>query len=159
MCPERLIPDLLRAHAAGERPVLRHPEAVRPWQHVLDCLHGYRMLVDALLAGVVEARRAWNFGPEPEDVLTVSQVAEIVATALGAPRGFDAASGELPEVSRLLLDASAAGRELGWRNHLPAAAAITWAVDFERGGGDARELALQQLRDFTASAAASVPAP
>jgi CDP-glucose 4,6-dehydratase len=158
VCPERLVPDLLRAHAAGERPVLRYPEAVRPWQHVLDCLHGYRMVVDALLAGVAEARRAWNFGPEPQDVLTVGQVADLVATALGAAPGFDVVPSELRESSRLVLDASAAGRVLGWRNRLPAAAAIAWAVDFERLDGDARELALQQLREFTASASASVPA-
>jgi nucleoside-diphosphate-sugar epimerase len=89
----------------------------------------------------------------------VSQVAEIVASELGAPPGFEVVPSELPESSRLLLDASAAGRVLGWRNRLPAAAAIRWAVGFERTGGDARELALRQLADFAAAAPGPVPAP
>src|SRR4051812_50130460 len=62
VCPERLLVDLLAAFAAGRPAVLRRPEAVRPWQHVLDCLHGYLALVDALLAGRA-AGAAFNFGP------------------------------------------------------------------------------------------------
>src|SRR5207244_7879919 len=61
---DRLVPDVLRALDRSEPVVLRHPEAVRPWQHVLDPLHGYLLLAERLLGSSAEAPAALNFGPE-----------------------------------------------------------------------------------------------
>ena len=71
---DRLIPDLVRAVGAGEPLVIRSPRATRPWQHVLDCLSGYLLLGQRLLAGDATCADAWNFGPDGEGNRTVEQV-------------------------------------------------------------------------------------
>ena len=71
---DRLVPDLVRAVSNGEPLVIRSPEATRPWQHVLDCLSGYLVLGQRLLAGQAEFAEAWNFGPAEEGTRTVEQV-------------------------------------------------------------------------------------
>ena len=61
---DRIVPDIYRAVAGGERLVLRMPEATRPWQHVLDCVAGYLVFAEALHSGE-DVPRALNFGPVP----------------------------------------------------------------------------------------------
>jgi CDP-glucose 4,6-dehydratase len=71
---ERLIPDIIRAYESGQTLTLRYPEAVRPWQHVLDCLRGYISLLDSVsLPGFAGA---WNFGPHPKDLWSVLDVVD-----------------------------------------------------------------------------------
>src|ERR1700722_9385833 len=73
---DRLIPDAMRAFAAGKPLVIRYPNATRPWQHVLEAINGYLVLAEALLAGKKSFADAWNFGPNPEAFSTVQNVAE-----------------------------------------------------------------------------------
>ena len=68
---DRLVPDLVRAFEAGTSPLIRSPDAVRPWQHVLEALGGYLLLGERLLAGERDLAQAWNFGPSDEDARTV----------------------------------------------------------------------------------------
>ena len=62
---DRLVPDIVRALLAGERPLIRNPDSVRPWQHVLEALGGYLLIAERLLAGEREFANAWNFGVLP----------------------------------------------------------------------------------------------
>ncbi len=78
---DRLLPDLVAAYAHGQAPRLRFPRAVRPWQHVLDCLNGYLTLADALLAGSGPGQ--WNFGPGRDSFVEVGQVATLAAELWG----------------------------------------------------------------------------
>ena len=79
---DRLVPDVVRAAHSSKRLVLRHPEATRPWQHVLDCVAGYLLFVEALSAkGAMP--RALNFGANPRAPLTVAALAEAMLSALG----------------------------------------------------------------------------
>ena len=71
--PGRLLPDLVRAFAAGVPAELRHPDGVRPWQHVLDALAGYLLLAERLAANPASFSTAWNFGPDEDDELDRGQ--------------------------------------------------------------------------------------
>ena len=112
---DRLVPDIARALELGEPIVLRRPDAVRPWQHVLDCLHGYLLIGAAMLRGTPLAP-AYNFahgGP----TATVLEVAEAVVSEWGAPpdRIVIRREADGAEAGPLILDASLAQHELGWR--------------------------------------------
>jgi CDP-glucose 4,6-dehydratase len=112
---DRLVPDLVRAAAAGRATAVRRPGARRPWQHVLDPLAGYLLLGQRLLDGDASAAGAWNFGPSEDGALTVREVVERMAHAWGAVR-YETDSAEHPhEAGTLVLDCSKARHGLGWR--------------------------------------------
>ncbi len=113
---DRLVPDCIRAFAAGEPVRLRSPDAVRPWQHVLGPLSGYLTLAVRLLGEDGERfTQAWNFGPDADDDASVSEVAQRIATLWGGSaqveRGPDP---HRQEAGLLRLDSTQARSELGW---------------------------------------------
>lgn len=146
---DRLMVDLLAAYAAGVPAVLRNPSAVRPWQHVLDCLHGYLVLVDTLLEGRA-AGAAYNFGPLASSAQTVGAVATRVADRWGRGASWRAepeAAG-LAEAELLTLDCGKAETELGWRSALTLEQTLDLTVDWARrvaAGDDARDVTLAQI--------------
>lgn len=71
---DRLIPDIVRSIAKSEKLLIRNPNSIRPWQHVLEPLSGYLMLGQKLLEGKKEFAEAWNFGPNNEETLTVHEI-------------------------------------------------------------------------------------
>ncbi|WP_205963748.1 CDP-glucose 4,6-dehydratase [Roseicella aquatilis] len=119
---QRLVPDLVRAQAAGEALLLRRPEATRPFQHVLDVLRGYLLLAERLAAGT--APPALNFGPLDGEI----RVRDLIAAwgeASGAPVAWQQERGPvMPEAPRLGLDSSLAGEALGWHPLLSTPQAI-----------------------------------
>ncbi len=148
---DRLMPDLLHAFASGEPARLRYPDAVRPWQHVLDCLHGYVLLVDALLDG--SGAGAWNFGPDPGSFRTVRDTADLAASAWADGARWVADDDEHPhEAALLTLDATRARRELGWVDVLGFEQAVTWTVDWSkrvRAGENALDVTLDQIDEYS----------
>lgn len=148
--PDRLLPDLLASFAIGRTPLLRYPQAVRPWQHVLDCLNGYLTLADALLAG--GGRGEWNFGPSRQSFVDVAHLADLVAEFWGDGAGWTTDVGDHPhEATLLALDASKAERELGWHNRLSVRDSVAWTVSWEkdiRMGKDPRDITLAQIVAF-----------
>lgn len=155
VCAERLMVDLIAAFSAGQDVHLRYPQAVRPWQHVLDCLAGYLALVEALLAGR-QAGEAFNFGPGPESFVDVGHVAATVAQLWGTGAGvvIDPAP-DLPEAALLALDASKAHEELGWRNQLDFTETLSWTVAWAKrtaAGEDPRQVCSEQIAAFRAGA-------
>jgi CDP-glucose 4,6-dehydratase len=150
VCKDRLLPDLLRAFAEGRPAQIRYPAAVRPWQHVLDCLNGYVLLSDALVAG--DGIGAWNFGPGPESFVTVGEIADLAAGLWGDGAAWTTDGDDHPHEAELLaLDASRARAELGWNDRLAFAEAVTWTVQWEAArvaGGRPLDLTLEQIRAF-----------
>jgi CDP-glucose 4,6-dehydratase len=134
--PDRLLPDAYRAFAAGAPLVIRRPGAIRPWQHVLDPLHGYLRLVEAVSAGTAQPG-PYNFGPER--AASVHSVAARFLSALGASR--DPAIVIEPsaehETAVLAVDSTRARSQLGWVPRWPTEAAIdaaaAWYRDFHAG--------------------------
>jgi CDP-glucose 4,6-dehydratase len=112
---DRLIPDLVRARAAGVPLAVRSPGAIRPWQHVLDCLAGYLLLGANLIAGKRQFAGAWNFGPDADDTRTVAQVLSVLES-LWPGLCWRSDNSERPQESATLsLDSSRARTLLGWR--------------------------------------------
>src|SRR6266446_3873476 len=112
---DRLVPDLVRAQAVGTSLALRSPDATRPWQHVLECLHGYLQLGARLVEGKREFASAWNFGPAPEDNRTVAMVLEGLRAHWPDLRWHNGKVDTLHEAQLLYLDSSKARNSLGWR--------------------------------------------
>ena len=111
---ERIVPDLMRS-AVTQLPVnIRYPQAIRPWQHVLDCLSGYLVITKALLDGNVSAARAWNVGPKADAGLTVQQIAERLSRHFPAISWTISEEPALHEASFLSLNSSAIQKNLGW---------------------------------------------
>lgn len=135
---DRLVVDVVSALLDDRPPTLRFPNAVRPWQFVLDPLAGYLRLAERALEAPAEAAGGWNFGPEPDDCRPVAWLTERLTHALGRDTPWTLAAGSHPhEAGLLLLDASKARRELGWRPafDLPAAvdATAAWYLAYARG--------------------------
>lgn len=129
---DRLIPDLIRAVAAGESLVIRSPHATRPWQHVLDCLNGYLLLGQHLLAGDTRCAEAWNFGPDGRGNQTVEQVLAELARTWPKFR-WHATSGPGPHEAGLLqLDSAKARMTLEWQPVWDFDNAIAHTADWYR---------------------------
>lgn len=152
---DRIVPDAWRAAKTQQNLRLRHPEAVRPWQHVLDALSGYLTYLQAAATRTV-VPVSLNFGPASAEQLTVGEVASAVLAGLGSHRTCEVAPGpHAPEAQALVLDSSQAWKVLGWRARLSPQEAIQWAVDWYRGfdrSESARELCERQLDRYEALA-------
>src|SRR6202165_4361797 len=128
---ERLIPDCVRALESGRPVVLRYPDAVRPWQHVLEPLSGYLTLAEALVTVPKKAPRAVNFGPDPASFCTVREVVDAFgARFAGKPGWVRDPSPQPPEAQALTLSSALAGHALGWRPRLDMRESISWTADW-----------------------------
>jgi CDP-glucose 4,6-dehydratase len=158
--PAQLVPDTIAALEAGQHVVLRHPEAVRPWQHVLDCLHGYLTLAENLHGDGARFSGEWNFGPPESDSCSVAQLVELLARGWGVSDAWVRDTVQhAPEEAELRLDSSKAAQLLGWRTALPLPLAVEWVADWHQDlsrGGDAAELCRAQIRAY-ATLLADVP--
>ena len=152
---DRLIGDIVRAVAAGETVKLRNPDAVRPWQHVLNPLSGYLLLAQELCGPpgtAQEAAQAWNFGPRDGDARTVGWIVERLAQLWGGAFRWELDAAENPpEAGYLALDSGKSERELGWRAEWDLGEALERIVQWheaERRGEDMRARSLAQIELF-----------
>jgi len=151
VCKDRLLPDLMSGFAAGSVVPLRYPAAVRPWQHVLDCLQGYMILMDRTLANSLPFTD-WNFGPGPASFKTVAEMADLAASMWGEGAQWNNVGGDHPhEAGLLALDATRARTELNWHDRLDFDSAVSWTVDWYKSvslGEQPLELTQKQISDF-----------
>lgn len=150
---DRLIPDLVRAIRARVPLVLRHPAAVRPWQHVLELLNGYLVLGERLLAGDDEATGAWNFGPSRASEVTVKRlVAQALEAWGGDPIPVQVEPATVGEAGILKLDTAKAEAKLGWRPALDFTSAVhqtmSWYRDYCADPAAARDLVDVQISAY-----------
>jgi CDP-glucose 4,6-dehydratase len=150
--PDRLVPDIVRAVRAKQRPVLRLPQATRPWQHVLDSLAGYFLFAEALHSGR-NLPPALNFGPDPTRTMSVSALTRAFLTAFGEPPEYDytALPGGSLEMQNLAVDAGCAQESLSWRPRLRETAMVDWTAAWYRAvyqGNDPRAISLAQIEAY-----------
>jgi len=152
---DRLLPDLFRSQAAGEPLHLRYPEAVRPWQHVLEPLRGYLLLAERLWNVGADYSGAWNFGPEESDIRTVRHVVESLAQHLPGLRWTQDDTPQPHEAGLLRLDSSQARLRLAWqpvwRLDTALEATAEWYLAWQ-SGQDLRALTEAQLQRYEAVA-------
>lgn len=129
---DRLVPDCIRALAAGRAIVLRNPGATRPWQYVLDALAGYLKLGAALLTEGPAFAEGWNFGPPPATSVTVGELVQEVVARWGNGKVEIDAAPQLHEAGLLAVDPTKARERLGWRTLLSVPEMIEKAVSWYR---------------------------
>jgi CDP-glucose 4,6-dehydratase len=132
---DRLLPDAANALGAGDKPRIRNPDAIRPWQHVLDPIAGYLLLAEFAWERESLPCTAWNFGPDPAEALTVRAVMDRVVAAWGDRASYEIVeTRDAPhEAGRLMVDSSRAQHHLGWRPRWNADDAIEKTVRWYRG--------------------------
>ena len=147
---DRLMPDLVRSFSSSSKAQIRYPNAVRPWQHVADCLNGYIALSGKMLGDQVCGE--WNFGPEINIENTVAKVANLASAAWGGNAGWGVGSEPQPhEAGYLLLDSTKARTNLGWADKLEFTEAINWSMEFYKhveSGISPRKVLEDQIRAF-----------
>lgn len=145
---DRLIPDIVRGWSDDQEVVIRRPEAIRPWQHVLEPLAGYLMLAERLASGDASFADGWNFGPADGDTRPVSWIVERMADHWGGTAPWRVEREGPHEATTLRLDSSKARGQLGWTPALDLETTVDWIVSWYRrfyGDGSARDLTLDQI--------------
>jgi CDP-glucose 4,6-dehydratase len=151
---DRIVPDAIRALERGEPLKVRSPQAIRPWQHVLEPLVGYLVLAERLFAEGGKWTGAWNFGPAPGTELTVGEIADLVITHWGS--GSRLNTEELaspPETDRLRLNSRKACDQLGWTSRLSVNEAVRLTVQWYRaarseGSSVAYSTSIEQIHSY-----------
>ena len=148
---DRLIPDLIRGFQSNNKTVIRNPNSIRPWQHVLDPLSGYLAAGSKLLTGN-RISKSYNFGPDNNSKLTVTEMANLACSYWPNNQGWmiDSKSTNLPESNLLWLDSSLARSELNWHNKLDANQAIKWTLDWEMNVKNSKAINLidSQIKNY-----------
>ena len=151
--PGRLIPDCVRALSHQKPIVIRHPQSTRPWQLVLEPLVGYLCLGVRLLQGDRNCAQSYNFGPQPQEVLTVKDVASIAIQAWGSGELRIEEDFTFHEAGLLTLDIRKAQKDLDIVPVLNAREAIEWSMRWYRllyqdMLSDMRDISFEQFADF-----------
>jgi CDP-glucose 4,6-dehydratase len=150
--PDRLVPDVIQALMAKRPVIIRHPHAVRPWQHVLEPLRGYLALAEKLWEHRQAFAEGWNFGPDDDDVWSVAWVVDRLITLWQEGARWESATVPYPhENDHLKLDCSKAKAYLGWSPRLRLSTALERVVEWYRSyqrHEDMRQVTEAQIARF-----------
>lgn len=154
---DRLICDCIRALLEGEKIEIRNPNAIRPWQHVLEPLSGYMLLAQKLYEEGTCFAEGWNFGPNDEDAKPVEWIVQQLCNVWGEGTSYRLDQAQHPhEATYLKLDCSKAKARLGWQplwNLQQALASIVkWSKGYQQGA-NINALCLEQIAAYHAAAA------
>lgn len=146
---DRLVPDVMRSFMSGHLVRIRNPQAVRPWQHVLDPVIGYLTLLERLVQDGRQFAEGWNFGPHEDAEVAVSVVVQKLARSWGTGAHWELDKGDNPhEATYLKLDCSKARASLGWHPAVEFDRAIQLTSEWYRAlhdGADMRAATLEQI--------------
>lgn len=126
---DRLLPDVARALGNGYEIGVRNPTSVRPWQHVLEPICGYLLLASRMMENPLEYSKAYNFGPNSSDALSVEEMVILAVNSWGKGKyNFLQENGKLHEAGLLKLDISLSIKELSWKPKLSAKDAVEYTI-------------------------------
>ena len=152
---DRIIPDAMHAFSGKETLQVRNPDAVRPWQHVLEPLSGYMTLCEKMWDQPSKFSEGWNFGPEDESVRTVEEVTVRMSDLWGDHVALDKSNGNHPHEATLLkLNITKAKEKLGWTPKWNLATALEKTVSWYKSyynGINMYEMSLNQIAEYQAS--------
>lgn len=148
---DRILPDCIRHLDQGEPIVVRNPNAIRPWQHVLEPLSGYLLLAERMFGNPTSYAGAWNFGPDDSSSLTVGSLVDTVVNAWGSGSWQDhSVPGAFHEAHLLKLDITKAKTLLGWSPHWKidraVAETVNWYKKYRNNG--VYDLCIKQIDDY-----------
>jgi len=150
--PDRLVPDVMLALAAGKSVSIRNPGAIRPWQHVLDSLSGYFLLAEKLWHDESGFSGGWNFGSDSNDAKTVSWVVDRMIMQWGEGRSWAIDTAENPHEAQFLkLDCTKSRALLGWSPKLRVTDALDWTTEWYKSfeqKKDMNEMTTEQILRF-----------
>ena len=130
---DRIIPDCIRALEDDRPIIIRSPQSIRPWQHVLEPLGGYMMLAQRMWNEPTRYCEGWNFGPKTESISTVWDIATRVVASYGKGMLKDLSDPHvLHEAKLLMLDISKAKFKLGWEPRMNIEETVALTVDWYR---------------------------
>jgi CDP-glucose 4,6-dehydratase len=154
---DRLLPDVFRSLIFGEKLLIRNPNSVRPWQHVLEPLSGYMLLAEKLFSGEKDFSDAWNFGPEDGDSKPVGWILDEIKTLWAEKVNWEIAAGNHPHETNLLkLDSTKAKEKLQWQPKMSLNEGLNMTVDWYKAFGNNSDLSQatrNQIENFTNAAA------
>lgn len=148
---DRLIPDIMKAIQQNQPVLIRNPNAIRPWQHVLEPISGYLCLAEKLWTSTDYAE-GWNFGPNDEDAKPVGWIVDYLTKLWGNGASWVLDEGSHPhEANYLKLDCSKVKSRLGWSPKLSLPIALEWIVEFYQGyfeGDDVCKIVESQIEQY-----------
>jgi len=146
---DRLVPDIMGAILTGDAPLIRYPNAIRPWQHVLEPLNGYLMLAQKMWSEGDKYAGAWNFGPSDDDARPVSWIADQLTKQWGGGAMWLNDNQAHPhEAKYLKLDCSKAKGVLQWKPKMELSTTLQWIVEWYKaynGGKDMGDFTVGQI--------------
>ena len=147
---DRIIPDIVRALQRGEKIFVRNPNAVRPWQHVLEPLGGYLLMAMLADQDAQKFSGAYNFGPLSNDHVPVQTLVETAIKCWGEGGWIDGYDATQPHEAALLkLSIEKAMKVLGWKPKLNSKQAIEWTIDwYKQSLGEVYDFTLQQIKKY-----------
>lgn len=146
----RIIPDTAKALMNDWPLVLRNPNAIRPWQHVLDPIYGYLLLGAHQIKEGTAFNGAYNFGPEYDDRLTVGELAEEAVQIWGSGTlSFEDEKNKPHEAGLLMLDSSKAKMDLGWKPGFNSKGAVKYTMEWYKSyKAQPKEFTMSQIKDY-----------
>ena len=149
---DRLVPDIIKAFIDGHPVTIRNPQAIRPWQHVLEPLSGYLSLAEGLVTQRETLVGGWNFGPNESDVQSVAWVVEKLIELWSQNANWQLDPLVQPhEANHLKLDCSKAKVKLKWIPRLDLSTTLSWVVDWTKAwqqGGNMQAVTNQQIKEY-----------
>jgi CDP-glucose 4,6-dehydratase len=150
----------LRALETGQQAQIRNPQAIRPWQHVLEPLSGYLQLAEKLCIDGPSYAEAWNFGPAEADAESVRTIIEKITAQWGNNAGWhsDPNAVQMHEANTLKLDCSKARARLNWFPRWALGIALEQVIEWHQAylaGADMQAFTLQQIKAFSSSSGAT----
>lgn len=149
---DRLLPDAFRSLIFGEKLVIRNPNSIRPWQHVLEPLNGYLTLAENLFEGQDDFADGWNFGPSEEDSKPVGWILGEIKNIWNGEVNWEITNEKQPHEAQILkLDSTKAKTKLNWLPKLNLTEALELTANWYQGfkeNKDLNELTKSQIDFF-----------
>lgn len=153
---DRLIPDCIRSLSKNEIILIRNPEAIRPWQHVLEPLSGYLWLGVLMLKDKNKFNSGWNFGPNDSDIITVEEMVKLSIKYWGSGEYKIDSSIHPHEAKLLKLDTSKAFMKLKWKPvydiYTAIEKTINWYKAYYNNEKDMLSYTVNQINEYIESA-------
>ena len=150
---DRLIVDIVNAWTNSRPLIIRYPEAIRPWQHVLEALSGYLLLAEKLFTDGMQYSGPWNFGPDNDNNKSVKWIIENVSLIVNKHIDWSAVNtAPLYESDYLALNCKKAKQELLWESHLNLEKTLRWVVNWyvalNENSHDMKLITIEQIKKY-----------